>query len=68
LEKHKEYTHTNDYGNAQTAQNLEWKNNSSNTKERVLGQDSSNVSVLVIEDVEKRIGESTRCFSFFLAK
>jgi hypothetical protein len=23
LEKHKEYTHTNDYGNAQTAQNLE---------------------------------------------
>lgn len=68
FKKNKEDTETNDQSDWKTTKDLKGKNNSCNTKHSILRKDTSNVSVLIIINVEKRVSERIRSFSLGISK
>ena len=68
LKENHQHTNSDDHSNTQTAQNLKGKDNSGNTQQSILGQDSSDVGILIIENVKQRIGEGGWCLCFSCTK
>lgn len=58
LEEHQEDAEADDHGDTQTAQDLKGEDHCSDSEHSILSKDTTNVGILVVEDIEERVGES----------